>query len=101
MVISQSGTKTCAIMSSVLCTLALQYASRMSPNLVLTLTKNPWPTFFANRLLIFDSINRVRIQRTDQNKSTTNQNSLIRSREWLSANQVPVFPNSVGNYFLQ
>ena len=28
----------------------------------------------------------------------TNQNSLLRSRDWLSANQAPVFPNSVGSW---
>eukprot|EP00116_Pleurobrachia_bachei_P014462 sb/3474724/ len=30
---------------------------------------------------------------TDRNKSTTNQNSLFKSRDWLSANQGPVFPD--------
>eukprot|EP00116_Pleurobrachia_bachei_P006752 sb/3467014/ len=34
---------------------------------------------------------------TDRNKLTTNQNSLFRSRDWLSANQGPVFPDSVGS----
>eukprot|EP00116_Pleurobrachia_bachei_P016009 sb/3476271/ len=29
--------------------------------------------------------------RTDRHKLTTNQNSLFRSRDWLSANQRPVF----------
>eukprot|EP00116_Pleurobrachia_bachei_P018486 sb/3478748/ len=29
--------------------------------------------------------------------TTTNQNSLFRSRDWLSANQGPVFPDSVGS----
>eukprot|EP00116_Pleurobrachia_bachei_P000715 sb/3460977/ len=32
-------------------------------------------------------------------KVTTNQNSLFRSRDWLSANQGPVFPDSVGSRF--
>eukprot|EP00116_Pleurobrachia_bachei_P004316 sb/3464578/ len=35
---------------------------------------------------------------TDRNKLTTNQNSLFRSRDWLSANQGPVFPDSVGSW---
>eukprot|EP00116_Pleurobrachia_bachei_P000746 sb/3461008/ len=35
--------------------------------------------------------------RTDQNKLTTNQNLLFRSRDWLSANQGPVVPDSVGS----
>ena len=30
-------------------------------------------------------------------KQTTNQNSLFRSRDWLSAKQGPVFPGSVGS----
>eukprot|EP00116_Pleurobrachia_bachei_P008548 sb/3468810/ len=34
---------------------------------------------------------------TDRNKLTTNQNSLFRSRDWLSANQGPVFPDSVAS----
>eukprot|EP00116_Pleurobrachia_bachei_P017124 sb/3477386/ len=34
---------------------------------------------------------------TDRNKLTANQNSLFRSRDWLSANQGPVFPDSVGS----
>ena len=28
---------------------------------------------------------------------TTNQNSLFKSRDWLSANQGPVFPDSAGS----
>eukprot|EP00116_Pleurobrachia_bachei_P017841 sb/3478103/ len=32
---------------------------------------------------------------TDQNKQTTNQNSLFGSLDWLSANQGPVSPGSV------
>eukprot|EP00116_Pleurobrachia_bachei_P014994 sb/3475256/ len=31
--------------------------------------------------------------------TTTNQNSLFRSLDWLSANQGPVFPDSVDSYF--
>eukprot|EP00116_Pleurobrachia_bachei_P010546 sb/3470808/ len=31
---------------------------------------------------------------------TTNQKSLFKSRDWLSANQGPVFPDSVGSYLL-
>eukprot|EP00116_Pleurobrachia_bachei_P007776 sb/3468038/ len=31
-------------------------------------------------------------------KLTTNQNSLFRSRDWLSANQRPAFPDSVGSW---
>eukprot|EP00116_Pleurobrachia_bachei_P017684 sb/3477946/ len=31
------------------------------------------------------------------NRNLTNQNSLFRSRDWLSANQGPVFPDSVGS----
>eukprot|EP00116_Pleurobrachia_bachei_P006379 sb/3466641/ len=31
---------------------------------------------------------------------TTNQNSLYRSRDWLSANQGPVFTDSVGSYYI-
>eukprot|EP00116_Pleurobrachia_bachei_P007280 sb/3467542/ len=35
---------------------------------------------------------------TDRNKQTTNHNSLFRSRDWLSANQGPVFADSVGSW---
>eukprot|EP00116_Pleurobrachia_bachei_P009033 sb/3469295/ len=35
---------------------------------------------------------------TDRNKLTTNQNSVFRSRDWLSTNQGPVFTDSVGSY---
>eukprot|EP00116_Pleurobrachia_bachei_P010704 sb/3470966/ len=34
---------------------------------------------------------------TDRNKFTTNQNSLFRSRDWLSVNQGPVSPDSVSS----
>ena len=33
---------------------------------------------------------------TDRNKEAPNQNSLFISRDWFSANQGPVFPDSVG-----
>eukprot|EP00116_Pleurobrachia_bachei_P014618 sb/3474880/ len=36
---------------------------------------------------------------TDRHK-TTNQNSLFRSHDWISANQGPVFPDSVGAWFM-
>ena len=35
---------------------------------------------------------------TDRTKSTTNQNPVFRSGDWLSANQGPVFADSVGPY---
>eukprot|EP00116_Pleurobrachia_bachei_P013815 sb/3474077/ len=34
---------------------------------------------------------------TDRNNLTINHNSLFRSRDWLSANQGPVFPNPFGS----
>eukprot|EP00116_Pleurobrachia_bachei_P018547 sb/3478809/ len=34
----------------------------------------------------------------NRNKKTTNQNSLFRSFYWLSANQGPIFPDSVGSW---
>eukprot|EP00116_Pleurobrachia_bachei_P010896 sb/3471158/ len=36
---------------------------------------------------------------TDRYKKSTNQNSLFKSRDWLSANQGSVFPDSVGSWF--
>eukprot|EP00116_Pleurobrachia_bachei_P003538 sb/3463800/ len=43
------------------------------------------------------AINAVVMGATCQEPTDTNQNSLFRSRDWLSANQGPVFPDSVGS----
>eukprot|EP00116_Pleurobrachia_bachei_P013864 sb/3474126/ len=36
---------------------------------------------------------------TDRHKLATNQHSLFRSRDWLSTNQGPIFPDSVGSCY--
>eukprot|EP00116_Pleurobrachia_bachei_P016079 sb/3476341/ len=48
-------------------------------------------------ILLSSLINAPSDSGTDRNKLITNQNSLFRSRDWLSANQRPVFPDWVGS----
>eukprot|EP00116_Pleurobrachia_bachei_P001817 sb/3462079/ len=51
------------------------------------------------RLSYFD-LTRLADVSPGLSSSTTNQNSLFRSRDWLSANEGPLFPDSVGSFMI-